>query len=195
MGPRSNHRRGAWGGWLISPSLSFAILSLTTLAQAAPAPPTDRLLDALRAAPDAARAGTLEAQLQETWHDQASPAVQMLMDHAAQSAANGKPADALADSEAALVLQPALADLWRRRAEAKYGVGDETGAFADLAQALLRERRLIPAWVDLSRFAEARHDNKRALEAWRKVLELDPQTEGGSKRLERLQHLVNGQPI
>ena len=117
------------------------------------------------------------------------------MDHAAQSSAGGKPAEALADSEAAIVLQPGLADLWRRRAEAKYGLGDERGAYADLAQALLRERRLIPAWVDLSRFAEARKDNKRALEAWRKVLELDPQTEGGQKRLERLEHLVSGQPI
>ena len=162
---------------------------------AAPAAPADRLLDELHAAPDAARAGMLEAKLQETWHDQATPAVQMLMDHAEESAARGRPADALADSDAAIVLQPGLADLWRRRAEAKYGTGDERGAFADLAQALLRERRLIPAWVDLSRFAEARHDNKRALEAWRKVLELDPQTEGGGKRLERLQHLVNGQPI
>ncbi len=183
---------------------ALGVVPMLCLGAAAPLPPVapvpraapaDRLLDALRTAPDAARAGTLEAQLQELWHDQATPAVQMLMDHAAQSAANGKAADALADSEAALVLQPDMADLWRRRAEAKFGMGDERGAFADLAQALLRERRLIPAWVDLSRFAEARHDNKRALEAWRKVLELDPQTEGGGKRLERLQHLVNGQPI
>ena len=173
----------------------LGVLALVALSAAAPASATDQLLDALRAAPDSAHAGQLEARLQETWHEQATPAVQMLIDHAAQSSGAGKPADALADSEAALVLQPDLADLWRRRGEAKFGVGDERGAFADLAQALLRERRLIPAWVDLSRFAEARHDNKRALQAWRKVLELDPKTEGGGKRLERLQHLVNGQPI
>ncbi len=169
-------------------------LGLLVLAAAAPPSPMDRLLDALRRAPDAAAAGVLEAKLQESWHDQASPAVQMLIDHAAQAGAGGKMEDALADSDAAIVLQPDLADLWRRRAEAKFGLGDDKGAFADLAQALSREKRSIPAWVDLSHFSEARHDNKRALEAWRRVLELDPQTEGGGKRLERLQHLVSGQP-
>ncbi len=169
-------------------------LCLLGLAAAAPVSSSDRLLDALRRAPDAAHAGVLEARLQETWQDQASPAVQMLVDHAAQAGAGGHLDAALADSDAAIVLQPDLADLWRRRAEARFGLGDERGAFADLAQALSREKRSIPAWVDLSRFAEARHDNRRALEAWRRVLELDPQTEGGAKRLERLEHLVSGQP-
>jgi tetratricopeptide (TPR) repeat protein len=103
--------------------------------------------------------------------------------------------DALADCDAALVLQPDLADLWRRRAEAKFGLGDDRGAFADLAQALTREPRLIPAWADLSRFAEARKDQKRALDAWRKVIELDPKAEGAAKRLDKLQHAVNGEPI
>jgi tetratricopeptide (TPR) repeat protein len=170
------------------------MLGLLVLAAASPPAAPDKLLDALRAAPDHERAGALEAQLQESWHDQATASVQMLMDHAAQTAAAGKLDAALADSDAAIVLQPDLADLWRRRAEARFGLGDDRGAFADLAQALSREKRLIPAWVDLSRFAEARKDNKRALEAWRHVLELDPQTEGGGKRLERLEHLVSGQP-
>jgi hypothetical protein len=33
------------------------------------------------------------------------------------------------------------------------------------------------------------------LSAWQKLLELDPKTEGGGKRLERLQHLLHGEPI
>ena len=164
---------------------------------AAPTAPSniDRLLTALKTAPDAQIAAGLENQLQAAWHDQATPSVQLLSEHAAHSVAAGKANEALADAEAALVLQPEVADLWRRRAEVKYALGDDRGALADLAQALTREPRLIPAWSDLSRFAEAHHDAKRALSAWQKLLELDPKTEGGAKRLERLQHLLHGEPI
>jgi tetratricopeptide (TPR) repeat protein len=168
------------------------------LCAAAPPPavkPADALLARLKAAPDTQAATQIEAKLQEAWHDQATASVQMLMDRAAASGQAGKMDDALADCDAALVLQPDLADLWRRRAEAKFGLGDDRGAFADLAQALTREPRLIPAWADLSRFAEARKDQKRALDAWRKVIELDPKAEGAAKRLDKLQHAVNGEPI
>jgi tetratricopeptide (TPR) repeat protein len=171
------------------------LAAVLALCAAAPPTETDKLLTALKQAPDAQIAGVLEMKLQGVWHDQATPSVQILMDHAMELAASGKLNDALADNDAAIVLQPDLADLWRRRAEDRFGAGDDRGAFADLAQALSREPRLIPAWVDVSRFAEARHDNKKALEAWRKVLELDPKTDGGAKRLDRLQHLVNGEPI
>jgi tetratricopeptide (TPR) repeat protein len=165
-----------------------------TLAAAGPTS-TDTLFAALANAPNERVASELETRLQEVWHDQATPAVQMLIDHAVLAAAHDKQKEALADSDAAITLQPELADLWRRRAEARFGAGDDAGAVADLAQALSREPRLIPALADLSRYAELRHNDKRALEAWRKVLELDPKTEGGQKRLDRLQKKVNGEPI
>ena len=156
---------------------------------------TDRLLDQLKAAPDAQAAGELEARLQAAWQDQATPSVQILLDHASAAVGGAKLDDAVADADAAVTLQPETAEVWRRRAEIRFAAGDDRGAFADLAQALTREPRYIAAWADLSRFAEARHDPKRALAAWRKMLELDPKTDGGQKRLERLQHLVNGEPI
>ena len=186
----------------------FAVLPVLVLALSAAAPlpgrpaahrdapgATDRLLDQLKAAPDAQAAGALEARLQAAWQDQASPSVQILLDHASAEAGGAKLDDAVADADAAVTLQPDAAEVWRRRADVRFAAGDDRGAFADLAQALTREPRFIAAWADLSRFAEARHDPKRALAAWRKMLELDPKTEGGQKRLERLQHLVNGEPI
>jgi tetratricopeptide (TPR) repeat protein len=168
--------------------------ALLCLAAAAPAKP-DELLAALAVAPNERIASDIESRLVQAWQDQASPAVQLLMDHAVQAAHANHMKDALADSDAAIVLQPDLADLWRRRAEARFVTGDEAGAISDLAQALAREPRLVPAFADLSRYEEARGDNKRALAAWRKVLELDPKTEGGAARLEHLQKKVNGEPI
>jgi tetratricopeptide (TPR) repeat protein len=173
---------------------TIGIAALALLAAAGPVS-TDTLLAALAQAPNAHVAAEIEGKLQEAWHDQATPAVQILIDHAVIAAAHEKMADALADSDAAITLQPDLADLYRRRAEARFVSGDDKGALADLAQALVREPRLIPALADLSRYAELRKNNKRALEAWRKVLELDPKTENGQKRLELLQKKVTGEPI
>jgi tetratricopeptide (TPR) repeat protein len=169
-------------------------LAVLLLAAAAPRG-TDELLAALAVAPNTQIATDLEQRLQQAWYDKATPAVQLLMDHAVASAHTGKMKDALADCDAAIVLQPELPDLWRRRAEVRFVMGDDKGAISDLAQALTREPKLVPAFADLSRYAEARNDNKRALAAWRKVLELDPKTEGGKARLERLQKKVSGEPI
>jgi tetratricopeptide (TPR) repeat protein len=174
--------------FLASPVLAFF------LAAAAPED-VNALLSALKSAPTEQQATLLEQRLVAAWLDQATPAVQILIEQAARKAADAHARDALADADAAIVLQPDLADLWRRRAELRYATGDEAGAIADLAQALSREPRLIPAWASLSLFAEARHDPKRALAAWQKVLELDPKTAHAATRLELLQRKVNGQPI
>jgi len=183
-------RDGGLGGRRAHPALLLAIL----LAAAAPED-TNALLAALKVAPTEQQANALEQRLLTAWHDEATPAVQILIEQAARKAAASHAKDALADADAAIVLQPNLADLWRRRAELRYATGDEEGAIADLAQALSREPRLIPAWASLSLFAEARHDNKRALGAWQKVLELDPKTAHAATRLETLQRKVSGQPI
>jgi tetratricopeptide (TPR) repeat protein len=164
------------------------------LAAAAPID-TEALFGALRRAPDALTATQVEARLQMAWHNQATPAVQLLIDDAAAKIISGHAQEALADCDAAVVLQPDLADLWRRRADARLALGDEDGAAADLAQALTREPRLIPALVDLSQLQEARRNYAQALAAWQKVLELDPKTEKAEPRLSRLRRLVNGEPI
>jgi len=181
---------GGLGGRRAPPALLLALL----LAAAAPED-INALLSALKSAPTEQQATMLEQRLIAAWHDQATPAVQILIEQAARKAAAAHAKDALADADAAIVLQPDLADLRRRRAELRYATGDEQGAIADLAQALSREPRLIPAWASLSLFAEARHDPKRALAAWQKVLELDPKTAHAATRLEMLQRKVNGQPI
>jgi len=149
----------------------------------------------LQAAPNTAMAEQIEARLQTAWQDQASPAVQLLLDRAAQKIVAGHAKEALQDCDAAVVMQPDVADVWRRRAEARLALGDENGAAADLAQSLSREPRLLPALADLSRLEEARQNYTEALAAWQKVLELDPKTANGDARLARLKRRVNGEPI
>ncbi len=159
------------------------------------AAPESAMLDALKAAPDRAAAAQLEAQIQQAWHDQATEAVQVLEDEALASVHMGQTQEALKDCDAAIDMQPQLADLWRRRGEVRFVLGDDVGAAADLAQSLAREPRLYPAFADLSRLEEARGNNREALAAWKKYLELDPQAEGGGERLHDLTVKVEGQAL
>jgi tetratricopeptide (TPR) repeat protein len=160
--------------------------------------PTDHagpLFAALKAARTEQQSAALETQIALYWRSQITPAVQLLLEHAEVAMAHGDRQNALGDLDAALDLQPDQADLWRLHAEARFANGDEAGAFADLAQALSREPRCFPALADLSRFAETRDDPKRALEAWRRFLDVDPKAPHGAARLEALQRKVSGEPL
>ncbi|MBU6498801.1 MAG: hypothetical protein KGQ40_09760, partial [Rhodospirillales bacterium] len=71
--------------------------------------------------------------------------------------------------------------------------GDYHGALADIEQTLKLEPRHFPAFEALSRIAEALHDDKGALAAWQKALDLSPKTPGGAERLKALTLKVQGE--
>jgi hypothetical protein len=76
---------------------------------------------------------------------------------------------------------------------ARFALGDYPGALADIESALQREPRDFAALKTLSRIAQARNDDKGALAAWQKVLELSPHTPDGADRLKALQKKVLGE--
>jgi tetratricopeptide (TPR) repeat protein len=170
-------------------------LSAALLTAAAPPDRAAPLFQALKSAGTEQQAEAIEARIIGYWHSLITPAVQLLLEHAQKAMLQQDRAGALGDLDAALDLQPDQAELWRLHAEARFANGDDRGAFADLAQALSREPRCFPALADLSRFAESRDDNTRALSAWQKYLDLDPKAPNGGKRLQTLQRKVEGQPL
>ena len=178
---------------------SAAILALTLLAAAAPDPkppdPAQALLDQLKTAPTALQAASIEQKIEGAWKAMATPAVQLLVENAMTALQHNAAASAFDDLDAAVDLQPTLADLWRLRGQARFATGDESGAAADLAQALSREPRSFPALADLSHLAESRKDFKDALDAWEKFIQIDPHAEGAEKRRDYLQRQVSGQPL
>jgi predicted Zn-dependent protease len=153
------------------------------------------LFEALKTSTSEQRSEALETQIALYWRSQITPAVQMLLEQATLASAHQDNANAIADLDAALDLQPEQADLWRMHAEARFANGDTVGAQADLAQALSREPRCFPALADLSRMSEANNDFPNALAAWQRFLEIDPKAPNGTKRLEALQRKVAGQPL
>lgn len=155
----------------------------------------DRAFDALRTAPDEAGGRMAEAAVRQLWSRQATPAVALLLNRGIRTLRGGQPADALEDFDAAILLEPALADAWHWRAQAHAAVGDRQGAAADLRESLRLEPRHFAALVTLSRLQEEARDAPGALRSFRAALEIHPHLPGGPARLRELVRAAEGEAM
>jgi tetratricopeptide (TPR) repeat protein len=154
---------------------------------------TDRLLDALKGASDEQIAAALEAELEQTWLRAGSPAVTLLMSRGVRSLDAGQDDEAVDSFSDAITLQPDVAEAWHQRALARYHAGDVDGAIHDLEETVRLEPRDFAAFRTLADIAAARGDWKGAHAAWQKVMDLDPKTPGGDKRLRLLRRKAFGE--
>jgi tetratricopeptide (TPR) repeat protein len=166
-------------------------------ANPAPVKPTtqqtlDRLFGMLKVAPDESSASAVEGAIQGQWLAEATPATKLLLMHGFKSLTDDHANEALDDFDAALDLQPDLAEGWHGRAMARAKVGDVNGAERDIEEVMKREPRQFAALQDLSRIAEQRGDWKGAYAAWSRAMELDPKTPGGADRLKDLKRRAFG---
>ena len=155
----------------------------------------DQLFSALRVAPDEAAATALEGRIRALWLGQASPAVGLLMSRAERELQANEAGAAVDDFTAAITLQPDFAMAYEQRAVARFHLNDGRGAVADIEAEVAHEPRDFDAFDHLSRFAEAQEDWKGAYAAWQKVMEIDPQTADGSKRLNDLRRRALGEDM
>jgi tetratricopeptide (TPR) repeat protein len=177
--------------------LGICLLGLCVTARAqAPAErraSIDRLLDALKVAPDEASAAGLEGQLEQTWLHAGSPAVTLLLSRGLRSLQAGQDDEAVLAFSDAITLQPDVGEAWHQRALARYHNGDVVGAIRDLEETIRLEPRNFLAFRTLTNIATAREDWKGAYAAWQKVMELDPKTPGGDERLRLLKRKAVGE--
>jgi tetratricopeptide (TPR) repeat protein len=153
----------------------------------------DQLLTALPMAPNDETAARIESRVTVLWLKSGGPAVRLLLSHGVRNLSNNEPDEALQDFNAALALEPDLAEAFDRRALARYQDGDVAGAVHDLEEAVKREPRHFGAWRTLSSIAEGQKHYASALAAWKKLLEIDPKTADGQKHLRELTGLAEGE--
>jgi tetratricopeptide (TPR) repeat protein len=155
----------------------------------------DFLFGALRAAPDAASAKHVEARIWALWLQTPSDTAALLMTRA-KSAMDAQQLDlALKLLDAVVKLRPEYVEGWNRRATLYYLKNDYAHSLQDIEQVLIREPRHFGALAGLGMIMQELGDDKRALDAFRKALAVNPHLEKVPELVKTLSEKVEGRDI
>jgi tetratricopeptide (TPR) repeat protein len=155
----------------------------------------DFLFGALKAAPDEASAKHVEARIWALWLQTPSDTAALLMMRAkaAMDAQQVDVAQKLLD--AVVKLRPDYVEGWNRRATLFYLKNDYAHSLEDIEQVLVREPRHFGALAGLGMIMQDLGDDKRALDAFRKALAINPHLEKVPELVKVLTEKVEGRDI
>jgi tetratricopeptide (TPR) repeat protein len=155
----------------------------------------DFLFGALKAAPDEASARHVEARIWAVWMQTPSDTAALLMTRA-KAAMDAKNIDvALKLLDSVVKLRPDYVEAWNRRATLHYLKSDYRHSLEDIQQVLIREPRHFGALAGLGMIMQDIGDDKRALEAFRKALAVNPHLEKVPELVKSLTEKVEGRDI
>ncbi|MBR0991856.1 tetratricopeptide repeat protein [Bradyrhizobium japonicum] len=155
----------------------------------------DFLFGALKAAPDEASAKHVEARIWAIWLQTPSDTASLLMSRA-KTAVDAKKIDvAIKLLDSVIKLRPDYIEAWNRRATLYYMQNDYGRSLADIQQVLIREPRHFGALAGLGMIMQEVGDEKRALDAYRKALAVNPHLEKIPDQVKSLTEKVEGRDI
>jgi tetratricopeptide (TPR) repeat protein len=155
----------------------------------------DFLFGALKAAPDEASAKHVEARIWALWMQTPSDTAALLMIRA-RAAMDAQQFDAaLKLLDAVIKLRPDYIEGWNRRATLYYLRNDYAHSLEDIEQVLVREPRHFGALAGLGMIMQDIGDEKRALDAFRKALAIDPYLDKVPELVKTLTEKVEGRDI
>lgn len=164
----------------------------------APAPlrtPTatlSRLFERLAAAKTPEEAKGIAALIQRRWARSGSDTADLLMTRA-QTAIRGKQLDlAIELLDRVVSLEPDWAEGWNQRANALFIAGDPIRSMLDIGETLKREPRHFGAMMGLGTILRQQGEDKGAMMAYRRALEIYPQMEVIKDAVESLAAEVDG---
>ena len=154
-----------------------------------------RGLDFLFGAPDEASAKHVEARIWAIWLQTSSDTAALLMLRAKAAMDAHKPDVAMKLLDAVVKLRPDYIEAWNRRATLYYLKNDYARSLQDIREVLIREPRHFGALAGLGMNMQDSGDEKRALEAFRKALAVNPHLEKVPELVKTLTEKVEGRDI
>lgn len=155
----------------------------------------DDLLGRLAKTREPAAAKRVAGAIQRLWRRSGSDTVDLLTARATDAQRKAKIEVALKLLDEVVSLKPDFAEGWNRRATLNFLAKNYDAAMADLHETLLREPRHFGAWLGLGRILREVGQDRQALGAYRRVLEIYPAIEGVKRNVEELALKVEGRPI
>ena len=155
----------------------------------------DGLFDKLKNAPDAAAAAFTSRIIEQRWARSGSDTADLLMQRAnAALAANDRPL-AIEILDRIVYLEPNWVDGWNRRATIFFLDEDYSRSAADIEQVLRIEPRHFGALMGLAGILERIGDERKALEAYERVLTVYPTLPAAQKAVDRLKARLGNSAI
>jgi tetratricopeptide (TPR) repeat protein len=155
----------------------------------------DFLFGALKAAPDDDSAKHVEARILAIWLQTPSDTAALLMMRAKAAMDAQQTEVALKLLDAVIKLRPDYTEAWNRRATLYYLQNDYMRSMADIEQVLIREPRHFGALAGLGMIMQDLGEDKRALDAFRKALAINPHLEKVPELVKTLSEKVEGRDI
>ncbi|MBB4370056.1 tetratricopeptide (TPR) repeat protein [Bradyrhizobium sp. cir1] len=155
----------------------------------------DFLFGALKAAPDEVSAKHVEARIWAIWLQTPSDTAALLMSRAKTAVDAQKIEIAIKLLDSVIKLRPDYIEAWNRRATLYYMQNDYGRSLADIREVLIREPRHFGALAGLGMIMQEVGDEKRALEAYRKALAVNPHLEKIPDQVKALTEKVEGRDI
>ena len=145
----------------------------------------DFLFGALKAAPDAETAKAIEERIWALWYVSGSDTADLLMTRV-KTAVEAKDLDlAIQLLDALVEIRPEYVEAWNRRATVYFMKKEYGRSLEDIRQVLAREPRHFGALSGLGMIMQEFGEEKRALDVFRRALNVHP-------HLERVPDLVKG---
>jgi tetratricopeptide (TPR) repeat protein len=155
----------------------------------------DFLFGALKAAPDQASAKHVEGRIWALWTQTQSDTTMLLMTRAKTAIEKKQPDVALKLLDKVVKLKPDYVEGWNRRATIYYLQNEYAKSMSDIREVLVREPRHFGALAGLGMIMQELGDDKRALDAFKKALEINPYLEKLPDMVKTLTEKVEGRPI
>ena len=155
----------------------------------------DDLFDRLAKAQDDREAKGVSGAIERVWMHSGSDTAELLMNRAMQALQRKDYALCQELLGAIVEIEPTWAEGWNKRATVRYLAGDAMGAMQDIAHVLTLEPRHFTALSGMGYILQGRGFDARALEAFRKALEINPRHEDIRRLVDKLTLEVEGQGI
>lgn len=153
------------------------------------------LFEALKIAPDAASAKSIEDRIWAVWFVAGGDTANLLMTRA-KSAIDGEDTNlALKLLDAVVELKPDYVEAWNRRATIYYMRKDYERSLQDIRQVLAREPRHFGALAGLGLIMQDLGEDKRALDMYRRAIAIHPHLPRIPDLVKTLTEKVEGRPI
>ena len=155
----------------------------------------DDLFDRLAKAQDDREAKGVSGAIERVWMHSGSDTADLLMGRAMQALQRKDYALSQELLNAVVEIEPDWAEAWNKRATVRYLADDAMGSMQDIARVIKLEPRHFGALSGMGFILQRSGFDKRALEAFRKALEISPQQEEIRRLVEKLTLSVEGQGI